>query len=76
MTELMWHCCDCGQDRLFQQRHAIASCPDSRSGDCPEWACTGCGAALIAGLACWPADVAWEALELPGPAAGPAPAVA
>jgi hypothetical protein len=42
---LMTHPCrECGEDRLFDQPH------DEVEGDCPEWACTGCGAALIMGF--------------------------
>ena len=51
MTQVIRHCPDCGPDRLFEQYHAAAeNCPDSPDGDCPEWACTDCGAAVLIGL--------------------------
>jgi hypothetical protein len=41
-------CQDCGGEQLFEQPHpAPDSCPDAPDGLCPEWSCTGCGAALI-----------------------------
>ena len=51
MTQVIRHCPDCGWDRFFGQHHAAAgSCPDSPDGDCPEWYCTDCGAAMLIGL--------------------------
>jgi hypothetical protein len=51
MTQVIRHCPDCGPDRLFEQYHAAAGhCPDSPDGDCPEWFCTDCGAAVLTGL--------------------------
>jgi hypothetical protein len=48
---LMTHPCrECGEDRLFDQPHDAGQCFDEGQGDCPEWACTGCGAALIMGF--------------------------
>jgi len=45
------HCAGCNEERLFEQFHAEpASCPDVPDGDCQEWGCTACGAALIIGL--------------------------
>lgn len=44
------HCRECGQDRLFDQPHDAGRAIDDGcevEGDCPEWACTACGAALI-----------------------------
>lgn len=49
MGQMTSYCRDCGQDRLFDQPHED-SCPDVPDGACPEWACTGCGAALITGV--------------------------
>ena len=41
-------CQDCGGEQLFEQpQEAPGSCPDSPDGLCPEWLCTGCGAAVI-----------------------------
>ena len=51
MTYLNRYCAGCDEERLFEQFHAeAASCPDVVDGDCQEWACTGCGDALIIGL--------------------------
>jgi hypothetical protein len=54
-------CADCGDERTFEQFHPT-DCPDV-SGDCPEWGCAVCGAALIIGL------------PVPGYTAGDSPAV-
>ena len=44
-------CPECDGERLFEQVHAEAGeCPDSPDGHCPEWSCTECGAALLAGF--------------------------
>lgn len=52
MTEMTRYCPDCQRDVLFEQHHAAAgSCPDSADGQCPEWCCTACGAALLTGFA-------------------------
>ena len=52
MTEMSRYCPDCGQETTFEQPHAGAgSCPDSADGQCPEWCCTECGAALLTGFA-------------------------
>jgi hypothetical protein len=41
-------CQDCGGEQLFEQSHAMpGSCPDAPDGMCPEWSCTGCGAAML-----------------------------
>ena len=41
-------CQDCGGEQLFEQMHqAPGSCPDAADGQCPEWLCTGCGAAEL-----------------------------
>ena len=48
MTQMVRQCPDCGPDRLFEQHHPEPSgCPDSPDGQCPEWSCTACGAALL-----------------------------
>ena len=47
-ARMVRHCPDCGSDRLFEQHHQEASGrPDSPDGQCPEWSCTACGAALL-----------------------------
>ena len=52
MIQVIRHCSDCGGDRLVEQYHAaVGSCPDAPDGDCPEWFCTECGAALLIGFA-------------------------
>ena len=52
MTQPLGNCPGCGGDEPFEQVHAV-NCPDAAdSADgCPEWACTGCGAAVIMGTA-------------------------
>jgi hypothetical protein len=50
MSQMFRSCPDCRAERLFEQYHdAPGSCPDSGDGICPEWSCTECGAALLAG---------------------------
>jgi hypothetical protein len=69
MGQMTRHCRECGRDQLFDQPHdGYGSCPDVPDGNCPEWACTGCGAAILAripdlmadasGLRSWPGRVA------------------
>ena len=51
MAQLFRHCPDCGGDRLFELLHELpGGCSDSPDGDCPEWSCTACGAALLIGV--------------------------
>ena len=49
---LMFRACpECGGDQLFEQYHdAPGTCPDAADGHCPEWSCTACGAAFLAGF--------------------------
>jgi hypothetical protein len=49
MSQPLGNCPGCEGDEPFEQIHA-GDCPDA-GGDCPEWACTGCGAAVIMGTA-------------------------
>jgi hypothetical protein len=50
MGHMTRHCRECGGAQLFDQPHEdVEGCPDVPDGDCPEWACTGCGAALFTG---------------------------
>jgi hypothetical protein len=50
MSQVFRFCPDCRAERLFEQYHdAPGGCPDSADGHCPEWSCTSCGAALLAG---------------------------
>jgi hypothetical protein len=46
LSESYLDCPECGDVRLFEQPHP-GVCPDTADGECPEWACTCCGAALI-----------------------------
>jgi hypothetical protein len=67
MTEMTRYCADCGWIRLFESRHVIAStCPDSPDGQCPEWMCTACGAALLIEVATAPAGLPQAVQILPG----------
>jgi hypothetical protein len=47
MKQPLGNCPGCGGDEPFEQIHA-GDCPDT-GGECPEWACTACGAAVIMG---------------------------
>jgi hypothetical protein len=47
MTQPLGNCPGCGADEPFEQVHE-GICPDV-AGECPEWACTGCGAGVIMG---------------------------
>ena len=53
MSQPIGNCPGCGSDQAFEQIHAgqfaDTRCPDTDGGDCPEWACTACGAAVIMG---------------------------
>ncbi len=61
MREMFRHCPECGGERLFEQHHALpGSCPDAADGDCPEWACTGCGTALLAGFVLYRAESGYQ----------------
>lgn len=40
------HCASCAAERVFEQ----PPCPDGHgAGECPEWACSECGHALLLG---------------------------
>jgi hypothetical protein len=58
MIQMLRHCPDCGAGRLFESCHAASACPDAAGGDCPEWCCTDCGAALLIGFQPLPRDAA------------------
>ena len=48
MSQMFRSCPDCRAERRFEQYHDVpGGCPDSGDGDCPEWSCTVCGAALL-----------------------------
>jgi len=42
-TTLDLHCDVCARMRAFSQ----PVCVEDHGGECPDWACTGCGAALV-----------------------------
>ncbi|MCM3925536.1 hypothetical protein ND748_28190, partial [Frankia sp. AiPs1] len=46
-------CAECGDERPFEQ----PPCADGHGSDCPEWACTECGVALLVGPALLAAPV-------------------
>jgi hypothetical protein len=51
MSQPLGGCPECGASQPFEQVHAVAGeCPDVPDGDCPEWACQSCGAAVIMGI--------------------------
>ncbi|HEX4834453.1 MAG TPA: hypothetical protein VH478_25555 [Trebonia sp.] len=50
MSQPLGMCPGCGGDEPFEQIHPVAGeCPDVPGGECPEWACTSCGAGVIMG---------------------------
>jgi hypothetical protein len=52
MAQIVRYCADCGWDRPFEKIHDLpGECPDCPEGDCVEWSCTDCGAALLIGAA-------------------------
>jgi hypothetical protein len=51
MSPMFRLCPECDGERLFEQPHDVpGGCPDSPDGNCPEWSCAECGAALLAGF--------------------------
>jgi len=51
MTDDLRDCPGCGSEHPFVVRHPEPErCPDSADGSCPEWFCTACGTALLAGV--------------------------
>jgi Protein of unknown function (DUF3000) len=48
MSQPLGNCPGCGGDEPFEQIHP-GDCPDAVGDECPEWACTACGAAVIMG---------------------------
>ncbi len=48
MTRPLGNCPGCGGDEPFEQVHVNGECPDT-DGDCPEWACSACGAGVFMG---------------------------
>ena len=59
MGQMIRYCRECGQDQQFDQPHeGQGCCPDVPDGDCLEWACARCGAALFIGIPDLAADPA------------------
>ncbi len=51
MTDDLRDCPGCGSESPLILRHPEPGCcPDNADGWCPEWICTACGAALLAGV--------------------------
>ena len=51
MTDDLRDCPGCRSEHPFVLRHPQPErCPDSADGWCPEWFCTACGTALLAGV--------------------------
>ncbi len=48
MTQPLGNCPGCGGDEPFEQVHADGRCPDTGD-ECPEWACSACGAGVFMG---------------------------
>jgi hypothetical protein len=48
MTQPLGNCPGCGGDEPFEPVHAGDACPDT-GGECPEWACSACGAGVFMG---------------------------
>lgn len=48
MDSSLWPCPDCGEVREFVQPPCVDGHTDD-GGECPEWACVDCGAALVVG---------------------------
>jgi hypothetical protein len=56
MDSRLWPCTPCGEITAFLQ----PPCPDGHTdngGECPEWACAECGAAVVMGELSVVADV-------------------
>jgi hypothetical protein len=59
MMQIIRYCGDCGGEHPFEQPHdRPGRCPDSLDGECAEWLCTACGAALLIGVAVLPSPSA------------------
>ena len=48
MANVEWPCPDCGDERTFVQPPCVDGHTED-GGECPEWACADCGAALWVG---------------------------
>lgn len=55
MMQIIRYCGDCGGEHPFEQPHGRPGrCLDSPDGECAEWLCTACDAALLIGVAVLP----------------------
>jgi hypothetical protein len=70
MTQPLGNCPGCGADEPFEQVHA-GECPDV-AGECPEWACIGCGTGVILGTVIAGLAATGSAPGSPSPAAASA----
>jgi hypothetical protein len=52
----MWPCPECGEVRVFAQPPCLDGHAEAGV-ECPEWACTDCGAAIVMGGVAVVADV-------------------
>ena len=52
----IWPCPECAEVRLFMQPPCLDGHTDD-GGECPEWACADCGAAIVMGSGAVVADV-------------------
>jgi hypothetical protein len=64
MSQPLGNCPGCGGDEPFEQIH-VTECPDVPGGECPEWACVACGAAVIMGTTQVTVNSAAEAARQP-----------
>ena len=48
MDSRQWPCPSCGDDRDFVQPPCVDGHTED-GGECPEWACADCGAAVVTG---------------------------
>jgi hypothetical protein len=70
MTQPLGNCPGCGTDEPFEQFHPD-QCPDV-DGECPEWACVECGAAVIMGTAIVRGAIMGTLIAAPATAGAPA----
>jgi len=62
MSEPLGNCPGCGGGKAFEQIH-LTGCPDADGGECPEWACTACGAGVIMGTLPGAATPAYQSVR-------------
>ncbi len=62
MSQPLGNCPGCGGAEPFEQIHP-GHCPDAYGAECPEWACTACGAGVIMGTFCDAAIPAFQTVR-------------